>query len=401
MSATNILPCQYITINDLPTEVLEALLQFSAPRPHLTKAIVRTRRVCRRWKQVIDGCPFFWTEVTFTCGLGFLPIFLERSKNVPLSLKCELGLGGYYAGDLRALQLSLCHAQRWKSADITIWPGLARQRDISELLPFGPTGMPALLDLKLSNTRITSQTANKISSHLFPRLRSLRFVDVALEGPLGALLHLEELTLVNVTKTSHLRPRSLNPPLPLPLLLQTLRGCSKSLKVLSLSGEIDRFGSEAFLGHHLGSELVAADETHRGFLPVELESLDRLSIMLCRGETAVMALRAIHAPNCRVVKVIAVEYGLHLPDGQQVTLDSRATEGSGGKGIGSGRNGENSEGSPSCWRSPVGGRCWGTMLNQVTHTLGSSPSRFILRLDEKNFTLRSCNSSPLDSTGLF
>ncbi|KAG8908063.1 hypothetical protein FRC01_007506, partial [Tulasnella sp. 417] len=85
-------------ISQLPTELLIAILQLSLPEIHLRsryaalnlgfrmKRLYTMRAVTKRWQQVIDGTPSFWTIIVSTLPLHVNEKSILRSSDLPLSL---------------------------------------------------------------------------------------------------------------------------------------------------------------------------------------------------------------------------------------------------------------------------------------------------------------------------
>lgn len=366
------------SIHDLPTELLERILQLSvpphAPRPYLIKHTVKLRRVCKYWQRIIDGCPTLWSEVTFEGGLDLLSKSLTNSKDAGLTVKCLLGLGSP-SRDSKAMKMVLEHAKRWKSLDITIW--IKNYRDVSAYLPLGKGagGAPILSDMKMYNTVITPETASLICADAFPRLKSLQLVDVTLGGGFGSLPQLEELSLIDVRcqEVGRFEVEAITG-LPIPKLREVLSSCSTSLKALKLHGEFPRTDPSARPRRQRTEE-----EREKDREPITFPSLQRLGIFHCKGETAFRILSNVEARECRGLKVYVEE--LSDSFGQPSALP----------GWMSGRSGHDEDDEDAdASSSPT---LWTVTVAHVIRKLEPSSSLLEFELQERGFSVRAVTES--------
>ncbi|KAG8947982.1 hypothetical protein FRC04_010179 [Tulasnella sp. 424] len=365
------------SIHDLPTELLERILQLSvpphAPRPYLIKHTVKLRRVCKYWQRIIDGCPTLWSEVTFEGGLALLSQSLTNSKDAALTIKCSLGLGSP-ARDFKSMKMVLEHAKRWKSLDITIW--IKNHVDVAAYLPLeAEGGAPILSDMKMFNTVITPDTAGLISADKFPRLKSLQLVDVTLGGGFGSLPQLEELSLIDVKGPENGRfDVDVAPGFPIPKLREVLLSCSASLKSLRLHGEFPHLDQAARPRRQRTQE-----EREKEREPITLPNLQKLGIFHCQGETAFGILSIVDASECKGLKVFAEEFS---GPSRSASLPRWMF------GRNSSDDDDHDDGSSSS--SSAG---WTSTVTRVIQKLDPSSSVLEFELQENGFSIRSSNNS--------
>ncbi|KAL0564001.1 hypothetical protein V5O48_018054 [Marasmius crinis-equi] len=127
-------------IHGLPPEVLTKIFAIHCVNvPISTRVIpdiISISQVCRLWREIVLSTPSLWSDFEVTGSyyprsssgeiqedmvemfalIRKVRLFMERSKNVPLTLTLSLGVGGAKMQEL--LSILVESAERWKSLDI-------------------------------------------------------------------------------------------------------------------------------------------------------------------------------------------------------------------------------------------------------------------------------------------
>ncbi|KAG8947954.1 hypothetical protein FRC04_010151 [Tulasnella sp. 424] len=185
--------CGTVSILDaVPNEILEYIL-LQVVEPIKSEALGKSRLfwlrlVSSRWMRVIDGCPALWSTVVIATGPVGVAFQLDRTKQVPLSIRCEPPT--FFDRALFDQCTSLLVEQIERTHSITI--------SISQILTSYEFNVPApnLEQISIFRTRL-SLSCELFQGHM-PKLR--RFVltwTVISSFPVG-LENLEELELTHV-----------------------------------------------------------------------------------------------------------------------------------------------------------------------------------------------------------
>ncbi|KAG8925482.1 hypothetical protein FRC00_003924 [Tulasnella sp. 408] len=144
------------------------------------------RTVCRKWKDVIDGCPSLWSKIVLGSGTKHVKPQLENSKAAPLHLEI-LSLNDVYEDD-HVVQLLADSAYRWRSVLLFEYP-----REIIRRLGSSPFTLDTL------NIHVTQIPEDcRFFNLIRPNLRKLTLVKSTIPYNFDPTLGLEELHFSDV-----------------------------------------------------------------------------------------------------------------------------------------------------------------------------------------------------------
>lgn len=136
-SAHNILTPFHQIPDDLLTMILLQAVDFNDPL--LSDQLVDLGGVGRRWKNLIELCPQFWSHIHSSYNKRQIDKFLERSKNAPLRVDCSVPERSFLGHLLPA-------AHRCR----TLFFDSGYRNDLSGLDEFLSAAAPSLSDLTIA-----------------------------------------------------------------------------------------------------------------------------------------------------------------------------------------------------------------------------------------------------------
>lgn len=178
-------------IDLLPTELLEQVICLGVDdhddeTPKI-RWVCMWRKVSRRWKNVIDGCPSLWSSIVIEQGTKHIEPQLKNSKDAPLEI---LILSSSASLDEDSIQILVDHAHRWSSVVFYAY----FEQFVAQL-----GRSPLMLDtLEIWFTTIPHNC--KLFSLIRPNLRKLSLNTVSIPQTFDPTLGLEELYLYDVSE---------------------------------------------------------------------------------------------------------------------------------------------------------------------------------------------------------
>lgn len=96
----------------LPNETVIQILKYSSHTPLAERRKLST--VCRRFRDIINSTPEFWTNISSRLHLDLVDLYITRSSRAPLTIELDVG---HFLSDTCAefLEKVVPHCYRWRS----------------------------------------------------------------------------------------------------------------------------------------------------------------------------------------------------------------------------------------------------------------------------------------------
>ncbi|KAG8942458.1 hypothetical protein FRC04_003626 [Tulasnella sp. 424] len=268
-------------INDLPDEILAAILSLTIGDWSPRYDICLVELTCRRWRALAECTPTFWTNVTASEGIDYVRQALIKSKDVSIDL-----LYDSWRSNVEFSQFMMevdPHIQRWRS--LTVYEAVAP----SDLGRLRTTVAPRLETLHLCQTCNIPFFGDQLilfGGDASPTLRDVWIEGFPIQVNPSILQNLTSLTLKdieNVTLSS----------------IMTILGASPCLKSLELANI---------------SPLGPPQTNHD---PIQLNELQGIALHHLDPSATSFFLYAIRAPGC---SSLIVNYALDVGSSIQTFL---------------------------------------------------------------------------------
>lgn len=156
-------------IGRLPLELLLRSIKLSLASSRDIRRVEQLRLVCSLWRDSINSCPSFWSQLSGAYTRPQLKQYIDRSAEAPIDI-----FNAVPQHLLRLLEASLPHVQRWRSAHLTL-ESVELAQSLTLPAPALETLVLATVPPRLGDGPV--RVPILFAAHT-PRLRSLKLVHV-------------------------------------------------------------------------------------------------------------------------------------------------------------------------------------------------------------------------------